>query len=513
MNGRLAGNVRLQDNDVIIISPYDCLVDITGAVKRPMCYEMRRNESVSTLLKYAGSWSNYAYKKQVRILRVNGEQKQVFNVDEFDMSSFKVMDGDAVSVDSILDRYENMVEVKGAVFRPGLYQLGAQITTVRSLVEQAQGLTEDAYAKHAVIHRLKNDRTKTVIALDLEAIMNGDEADIPLKNEDVLFIPTEASKTKLRTLSIHGEVRFPGTYEYAEHQTIEDFIVQAGGLTDAASIAKIDVSRRILDPTATTPSMVLAKTYTFKLENGLIINKNDDFFLEPYDEVYVRKSPGFEVQRHVTIDGEANFPGDYTITYKNMRLTELVKMAGGLTKNAYVRGARILRVMNDEEKIRRNAIYLISQHNLSKKDSVKLSGLQMDDAYYVGIDLEKALKDSLCAENITLREGDRLFIPEYNPTVRISGDVMYPNSVAFEPGKPLSYYIKQAGGYGHRARQKRTFVVYQNGKVGDKNSTIEAGSEIVVPSKPEYKGLSVGNILGIVTAVLSFATIMISVFK
>ena len=513
MNGRLAGNVRLQDNDVIIISPYDCLVDITGAVKRPMCYEMRRNESVSTLLKYAGSWSNYAYKKQVRILRVNGEQKQVFNVDEFDMSSFKVMDGDAVSVDSILDRYENMVEVKGAVFRPGLYQLGAQITTVRSLVEQAQGLTEDAYAKHAVIHRLKNDRTKTVIALDLEAIMNGDEADIPLKNEDVLFIPTEASKTKLRTLSIHGEVRFPGTYEYAEHQTIEDFIVQAGGLTDAASIAKIDVSRRILDPTATTPSMVLAKTYTFKLENGLIINKNDDFFLEPYDEVYVRKSPGFEVQRHVTIDGEANFPGDYTITYKNMRLTELVKMAGGLTKNAYVRGARILRVMNDEEKIRRNAIYLISQHNLSKKDSVKLSGLQMDDAYYVGIDLEKALKDSLCAENITLREGDRLFIPEYNPTVRISGDVMYPNSVAFEPGKPLSYYIKQAGGYGHSARQKRTFVVYQNGKVGDKNSTIEAGSEIVVPSKPEYKGLSVGNILGIVTAVLSFATIMISVFK
>ena len=513
MNGRLAGNVRLQDNDVIIVSPYDCLVDITGAVKRPMCYEMRRNESLSTLVKYAGSWSNYAYKKQVRILRVNGEQKQVFNVDEFDMSSFKVMDGDAVSVDSILDRYENMVEVKGAVFRPGLYQLGAQINTVRSLVEQAQGLTEDAYAKHAVIHRLKDDRTKTVLAIDLEAIMNDAEADIPLKNEDVLFIPTEASKTKKRTLTIHGEVQFPGTYEYAEHQTVEDFIVQAGGLTDAASIAKVDVSRRILDPMATAGSMVLAKTYSFKLENGLIINKDADFFLEPYDEVYVRRSPGFETQRHVTIDGEANFPGEYTLKYKNMRLTELVNMAGGLTKNAYVRGARILRVMNEEEKIRRNAVFMISEHNLSKRDSVKLSGLQMDDTYYVGIDLEKALKDSLCAENITLREGDRLFIPEYNPTVRISGDVMYPNSVAYEPGKSLDYYIKQAGGYGNRARSKRAFVVYQNGKVGDRKAPIEAGSEIVVPSKPEYKGLSVGNILGIVTAVLSFATIMISAFK
>ena len=514
MNGRLAGNVRLQDNDVVIVSPFDCLVEITGAVKRPMTYEMRKTDDVNTILEYAGGFANNAYREQMRLLRYNGTGRQVYTVGKDMMSSTKLMDGDVLSVDSMLDRYENMVEVKGAVFRPGMYQLGkGGVNTLRQLVLTAQGLTEDANPKHVVIQRLKDDRTKTTLAVDLQAVMDGKEADVTLKNEDVIFIPTEAEKTKVRTLTISGEVQFPGTYEYAEHQTVEDFIVQAGGLTDAASIAKVDVSRRILDPMATAGSMVLAKTYSFKLENGLIINKDADFFLEPYDEVYVRRSPGFEIQRHVTIDGEANFPGEYTLKYKNMRLTELVNMAGGLTKNAYVRGARILRVMNEEEKIRRNAVFMISEHNLSKRDSVKLSGLQMDDTYYVGIDLEKALKDSLCTENITLREGDRLFIPEYNPTVRISGDVMYPNSVAYEPGKSLDYYIKQAGGYGNRARSKRAFVVYQNGKVGDRKALIEAGSEIVVPSKPEYKGLSVGNILGIVTAVLSFATIMISAFK
>ena len=513
LNGRLAGNVQLKDNDVIIVSPYDCLVDISGSVKRPMTYEMRKNESVATILKYAGGWANDAYKKQVRILRANGEQKQVFNVDEFDMNSFRVMDGDAISVDQILDRYENMVEVKGAVFRPGLYQLGDEINSVRSLVKSAQGLTEDAYAKHAVIHRLKEDRTKTVIALDLEAIMNGDEPDMALKNEDVLFIPTEADKTKARTLTIHGEVQFPGTYEYAEHQTIEDFIVQAGGLTDAASTVKIDVSRRILDPTALQSSKLLAKTYSFTLKNGLIIDRQANFFLEPYDEVYVRRSPGFETQRHVTIDGEAQFPGQYTMTTKAMKLSELVKAAGGVTKEAYVHGARIQRVMNEEEKMRERAVARVAENYLSRKDSIKASGMMTEDRYYVGIDLEKALQDSTCADNIILREGDRLFIPQYNPTVRVSGDVMYPNSVAYMPGKGMSYYIQQAGGYGSLAKAKKSFIVYQNGKIGERNDKIEPGCEIVVPSKPERQGWKFAQIFGISMSVVSLAAVIAALLK
>lgn len=343
--------------------------------------------------------------------------------------------------------------------------------------------------------------------------MNGDEPDIALKNEDVLFIPTEADKTKARTLTIHGEVQFPGTYEYAEHQTIEDFIVQAGGLTDAASTVKIDVSRRILDPTALQSSKLLAKTYSFTLKNGLIIDRQANFFLEPYDEVYVRRSPGFETQRHVTIDGEAQFPGQYTMTTKAMKLSELVKAAGGVTKEAYVHGARIQRVMNEEEKMRERAVARVAENYLSRKDSIKASGMMTEDRYYVGIDLEKALQDSTCADNIILREGDRLFIPQYNPTVRVSGDVMYPNSVAYMPGKGMSYYIQQAGGYGSLAKAKKSFIVYQNGKIGERNDKIEPGCEIVVPSKPERQGWKFAQIFGISMSVVSLAAVIAALLK
>lgn len=513
MNGRLAGNVRLQDNDVIVVSPYDCLVQITGAVKRPMIYEMRKNESVSTILKYSGGFASNAYKKQIRLLRANGKEKQVYTIDEFDMSGFKVMDGDTLRVDSILDRYENMVEVRGAVFRPGLYQLGDQITTVRSLIQQAQGLTEEAYGKHAVIQRMKEDRTKKTIAVDIEAIMNGSAADIPLQNEDVIFIPTEADKIKARTLTIHGEVQFPGTYEYADNTTIEDFIVQAGGLTDAASTAKVDVSRRILDPSSTYSSKKIAETFTFTLENGLIIDKTNDFFLQPYDQVYVRRSPGFKEQRNVSIEGEALFPGDYTLTTKNMRLSELVKAAGGVTQEAYVKGARIERLINEEERLRMETL-MRTINSRDDKDSIKTENIDLGDTYYVGINLEKALKNPGSNEDITLREGDRLFIPEYNATVKISGDVMYPNTVSYIEGKPVNYYINEAGGYGARAKKSKTFIVYQNGKVSVKGKNkVEPGCEIIVPSKPKKTPMSLTGILGIGTTLASLATVIVALLK
>jgi protein involved in polysaccharide export with SLBB domain len=478
-----------------------------------MIYEMRKNESVATILKYAGGFASNAYKKQIRLLRANGKEKQVYTIDEFDMSGFKVMDGDTLRVNSILDRYENMVEVKGAVFRPGLYQLGDQITTVRSLIQQAQGLTEEAYGKHAVIQRMKEDRTKKTIAVDIEAIMNGSAADIPLQNEDVIFIPTEADKIKARTLTIHGEVQFPGTYEYADNTTIEDFIVQAGGLTDAASTAKVDVSRRILDPSSTYSSKKIAETFTFTLENGLIIDKTNDFFLQPYDQVYVRRSPGFKEQRNVSIEGEALFPGDYTLTTKNMRLSELVKAAGGVTQEAYVKGARIERLINEEERLRMETL-MRTINSRDDKDSIKTENIDLGDTYYVGINLEKALKNPGSNEDITLREGDRLFIPEYNATVKISGDVMYPNTVSYIEGKPVNYYINEAGGYSARAKKSKTFIVYQNGKVSVKGKNkIEPGCEIIVPSKPKKTPMNLTGILGIGTTLASLATIIVALLK
>lgn len=294
LNGRLAGNIRLQEGDVIQVGLYDCLVGITGNVKRPMFYEMRKNESVATLLKYAGGFTGDAYRKMVHLTRQTGERYTVYNIDEFEMTSFQVDDGDAVVVDGMLNRYENMVEIKGAVFRPGKYQLGKDVTSVRTLLKSAEGVTEDAMTNRGVLHRLKADRSLEVIAVDIKGILAGTSPDIPLANEDVLFIPTEADLRQQRTLTITGEVMSPGSYQFADNTTLEDLIIEAGGLTDAASVARVDVSRRIRDPKSTNAPREISKTFTFGLKDGFVVDGTPGFVLEPYDVVHVRRSPGFK---------------------------------------------------------------------------------------------------------------------------------------------------------------------------------------------------------------------------
>ena len=511
LNGRLTGNIRLQDNDVIVVGPYDCLVDIGGSVKRPMTYEMRKNESVASVIRYAGGFAGNAYKKSVRLLRSTGREKSVYNVSEFEMNNFRVADGDVISADSILNRYDNMIEVKGAVFRPGLYQLGQEINSVRSLIKHAEGVTEDAFIDHAVLHRLKKDRTLEVIAVDVKGILDGSVADIPLQNEDVLFIPTQSERTSARTITIHGEVQFPGSYQYADNETIEDFIMQAGGLTDAASTAKVDVSRRIIDPTATTSPREIAKTFSFTLKDGFIIDGTAGFKLEPYDEVYVRRSPGYQPQRNVSVSGEVLFAGTYTLDKKNTRLSDLVRKAGGITPEAFVRGARIERKINDDERIRMKSVMRVV-NNQTGKDSVNINLLDSAETYYVGIELDKALENPGSNSDIVLREGDKLVVPEYNGTVKISGDVMYPNTVAYEAGKGYKYYINQAGGFGTRAKHSKTFIVYQNSRVSEAGKhKVEPGCEIIVPSKPKSTGNTLANILGIGTSAASLATMLATI--
>ena len=511
LNGRLTGNIRLQDNDVIVVGPYDCLVDVSGSVKRPMTYEMRKNESVASIIRYAGGFAGNAYRKSVRLLRSTGREKSVYNVGEFEMNNFRVADGDVISVDSILNRYDNMIEIKGAVFRPGLYQLGKEINSVRSLIQHAEGVTEDAYTEHAVLHRLKKDRTLEVIAVDVKGILDGSVADIPLKNEDVLFIPTQSDRTTARTITIHGEVQFPGVYQYADNETIEDFIMQAGGLTDAASTAKVDVSRRIIDPAATTASNEIAKTYNFTLKDGFVIDGTNGFKLQPYDEVYVRRSPGYQPQRNVSISGEVIFAGTYTLNNKNTRLSDLVKMAGGVTQEAYVHGARIERKINEDERIRMKAVMRVV-NNQTGKDSVNTNLLDSAETYYVGIELDKALKNPGSNSDLVLREGDKLVVPTYNGTVKISGDVMYPNTVAYEDGRNYRYYINQAGGFGTRAKHSKTFIVYQNGRVSEAGKhKIEPGCEIIVPSKPKSNGNSFSHVLSIGTSIASLATMIATI--
>ena len=511
LNGRLTGNIRLQDNDVIVVGPYDCLVDIGGSVKRPMTYEMRKNESVASVIRYAGGFAGNAYKKSVRLLRSTGREKSVYNVSEFEMNNFRVADGDVISADSILNRYDNMIEVKGAVFRPGLYQLGQEINSVRSLIKHAEGVTEDAFTDHAVLHRLKKDRTLEVIAVDVKGILDGSVADIPLQNEDVLFIPTQSERTSARTITIHGEVQFPGSYQYADNETIEDFIMQAGGLTDAASTAKVDVSRRIIDPSATTSPREIAKTFSFTLKDGFIIDGTAGFKLEPYDEVYVRRSPGYQAQRNVSVSGEVLFAGTYTLNKKNTRLSDLVRMAGGVTSEAFIRGARIERKINEDERIRMKSVMRVV-NNQNGKDSVNTNLLDSAETYYVGIELDKALENPGSNSDIVLREGDKLVVPEYNGTVKISGDVMYPNTVAYEEGRNYRYYINEAGGFGTRAKHSKTFIVYQNGRVSVAGKhKVEPGCEIIVPSKPKPNGNALTNILGIGTSMASLATMFATI--
>ena len=516
LNGRLAGNVSLQDDDVIQVGTYDCIVGITGNVKRPMFYEMRKNETISTLLKYAGGFTGDAYTKSVRVQRSTGERHSVHNVEEFDMSVFKVADGDNVTVDGILDRYENVVEIKGAVFRPGQFQLGEDVFSVRSLVEHAEGLTEDAFPEHAIIHRLKPDRTMEVISVDVAGIMSEAIPDVPLKNEDVLFIPTNTENLKERTLTITGMVMSPGTYEYADNTTIEDLIVMAGGLRDQASLARVDVSRRILDPMATEKTNQIAESFSFDIKDGLVINHDRKFFLQPYDVVHIRRSPAFHTARTITVTGEVNYEGDFTLESKSLRLSDAIKMAGGATDAAYLRGARLMRKMNDEERVRMRATREAIRNLLTERyDSLAWNRMDLDNSYPVGIQLDEAVNNPGSDKDVLLREGDRIYVPEYNGSVKVSGDVMFPNTVFYEKGQNAKFYVKQAGGFGHRAKKSKMFIVYQNGTVGiaKKGAMPEPGCEIVVPSKRHKEPFDFRTLTGITTPLTTIAMLIVALSK
>ncbi len=517
LNGRLAGNIRLQEGDVIQVGLYDCLVGITGNVKRPMFYEMRKNESVATLLKYAGGFTGDAYRKMVHLTRQAGERYTVYNIDEFEMTSFQVDDGDAVVVDGMLNRYENMVEIKGAVFRPGKYQLGKDVTSVRTLLKSAEGVTEDAMTSRGVLHRLKADRSLEVIAVDIKGILAGTSPDIPLANEDVLFIPTEADLRQQRTLTITGEVMSPGNYQFADNTTLEDLIIEAGGLTDAASVVRVDVSRRIRDPKSTNAPREISKTFTFGLKDGFVVDGTPGFILEPYDVVHVRRSPGFKTPRNITITGEVVYEGAQTMTTKNMRLSDAIKLAGGLTDQAYPKNARLERVMNADEKARRDFLVeqVRKQAGIRSSDSIAVSQLALSNTYPVGIYLDKALANPGCEEDIILREGDHIVVPEYISTVKVSGNVMYPNTVSYKPGKDYKYYVNQAGGFGNHAKKRKTWVIYPNGTMAQvgHGAKIEPGCEIVVPMKPEPKAGLVQQWVAVAQSVASMSALLVIMIK
>lgn len=515
LKGKSGLDIRLEDGDVIIVPPYQNLVAVSGKVKRPLIYEMKEGEAMADLLDFAGGFTGDAYKEAVRVIRKSGREYQVFNVEKTGFAQFTLTDGDEVSVGAVLDRFENRVEIRGAVYRAGMYALDGQVSTVRQLIEKAEGVRDDAFLNRAVLYRDMPNTMREAQSVDVKALLENRVEDIVLRKNDVLYIPSIYDLSEEQTIAVRGAVGNPGTFNYVEGMTLEDVIVQAGGLRESASVVKIDVARRIKNPKSMDVTNVLAENFTLTLKDGLVIDGNENFIIMPFDEIFVRNSPGYQVQQSVTVTGEVLFEGEYVLSEKGQRLSDLVKKAGGINPDAYVSGARLVRQMNEFERRRVESTLRFAQQGI--KDSIDVNSLDIGNDYYVGIDLRKALKNPGSEYDVVLRPGDRLIVPEYAGTVKISGGVMYPNVVVYEKGAGLKHYIAQGGGTLPRAKKNRAFIVYMNGTVAKSKAFAKAkpapGCEIVVPVKPARRGTSLAEIMSLASSTTSIAALVTSIIN
>ena len=513
MKGNTQDDIRLQEGDVVIVPAYDVLVKISGKVKRPMRFEMKKGESLSTLITYAGGFDADAYTRSLRVVRQNGEEYEVNTVKDMDYSIYKMRNGDVVTAEAILNRFTNKLEIRGAVYRPGIYQLSGKLNTIRELVNEAQGLTGDAFLNRAVLYRQREDLTSEVVPVDIRSIMDGTSPNLALMKNDILYIPSIHDLEDRGNVTVHGEVAHPDSYPYADNMTLEDLIIQAGGLREAASTVRIDVSRRIKNPRSTADNDTIGQMYSFSLKDGFVIDGQPGFILQPYDQVYVRRSPGYQAQQNVAIEGEILFGGNYAMTSREERLSDLVNKAGGPTSYAYLRGAKLTRVANASEKKRMSDVVRLMQRQLGEA-MIDSLGIRVEDTFTVGIDLEKALSNPKGNADLVLREGDVISVPKNNNTVTINGAVMVPNTVSYIQGKDVDYYLNQAGGYSDNAKKSKKFIVYMNGQVtkvkGSGNKQIEPGCEIIVPSKAKKKA-NIGNILGYATSFSSLGMMIASI--
>ena len=513
MKGNTQDDIRLQEGDVVIVPAYDVLVKISGKVKRPMRFEMKKDENLATLIKYAGGFEADAYTRSLRVVRQNGEEYEVNTVKDMDYSIYTMRNGDVVTAEAILNRFTNKLEIRGAVYRPGIYQLSGKLNTIRELVHEAQGLTGDAFLNRAVLYRQREDLTSEVVQIDIKSIMNGTSPNLALMKNDILYIPSIHDLEDRGNVTVHGEVAHPDSYPYADNMTLEDLIIQAGGLKEAASTVRIDISRRIKNPRSTADNDTIGQMYTFSLKDGFVIDGQPGFILEPYDQVYVRRSPGYQAQQNVAIEGEILFGGNYAMTSREERLSDLVNKAGGPTNLAYLRGAKLTRVANASEKKRMGDVIRLMSRQLGEA-MIDSLGIRVEDTFTVGIDLEKALSNPKSNADLVLREGDVISIPKNNNTVTINGAVMVPNTVSYMQGKDVDYYLNQAGGYSDNAKKSKKFIVYMNGQVtkvkGSGKKQIEPGCEIIVPSK-EKKRNNIGNILGYATTFSTLGMMVASI--
>lgn len=516
LNGNSSRDIALRDGDLISVSPYGKLVEITGNVKRPMFYEMKGGETVVDLIRFAGDFAGEANRSRVGVTRRQGGKYDSFTVDSADFGNFALEDGDVVSVGGSIDRYENRVGIEGAVYRPGYYAIDNSMKTLKQLIERADGLREDAFMPRAILYREKPDWSLEVKSVDLAKLMSGEIADITLRPNDQFVVAAESGMRENYTVSVLGSVSRPDTYPYAENMTVEDLLVAAGGLLESASTANVAITRRIKDPKSLNVNDQLFETFIINVNDSLSVDDGKEFVLVPFDQVYVRRSPVYITQSSVTVTGEVAFGGNYPLSHRNMRISEVIAAAGNVTPGAFVEGAYLLRRMTDEERIQSQALHdmITAQANSGSRDSLNMAGVEIQSVYPVGINLEAALNNPGSDADIVLRDGDVVSVPLYNGTVRVMGAVLYPNSVTFTEGKKLKYYVDAAGGFDTRARKNKAFVIYMNGMVASgKSAEIRPGCIVIVPSKNQTNPISWAEAVGLLSSTASTAAVIISVLN
>jgi protein involved in polysaccharide export with SLBB domain len=542
--GNIEKNILLHDQDIIKIEPYSKRVFMTGEVKRPMIYELKEGETIADAIKFSGGFSDKAYSSRIKIFRNTPREKEILDVPSSDFGFVQLENGDSVIVEKILDRYFNRVELRGAVYRPGNYSIQDTLTLLK-LIEKAEGLRGDAFLSRAVIYRTRENYTLEAISVDLGAMLNHTTPDIPLKREDIVNIPSIFDLQEEFYIQIDGEVRNPGRYPFMYNSTVEDIIIQAGGLLESASMARLEVARRIKDAEATTASNRVAELVDYQISKDLQISEGvRKMILQPFDHIFVRRSPGYESQLTVMVEGEVLFPGEYSISNKNERISDMIKRAGGLTQDAYPRGASLLRTFPMDEKertktlqstqilrnnylSRNNAIMnandqtsLINEIDYDLLDSIITSVTQLKNEQAIGISLENILQNPYSKYDLIVQGNDHIIIPKLLQTVSLSGGVLHPNNTRFDRKYSFRDYVRNAGGFTSDASRIRSYVIYANGSVdgtrsflGIKNyPRLEPGAEIVVPLK-RRRPVSLPEIAALGSAITSMALVIVTIFR
>lgn len=514
IHANAANNIVLRDQDILFIPTYDIRVEASGSFKREGYFELQEGEKLKDLLRYTGGFSNQAYRERLSITRTTGKQFQVLDITQNEFDVFTLQNGDLIEAGEIIDRYENRVSIEGAVFRPGTFAL-TEGMKLSELIAKADGVKESVFSNRGVIIRLGKDLSPQTIAFEVSEILSGNN-DLDLKREDHVIIQDVFSMREARFIKIYGQVQYPGEYPYRENMSLKDLVFLAGGFTEAASESFIELARRHDYESAAQVSNELADLYQFNISRDLNINSEDAAFkIQPFDYIYVRKAPSYNTQRTVTIEGEVVYPGPYSISNKNERVSDLIKRSGGLTPHAFSKGATLRRLRTEDEAIKESLLTAMPDSLLKSAEA------QMDDHYKLELRLDDILNNPGSIYDYVLREGDEILVPEVTQEIKVSGEVLNPVGLAYQENRSLKYYINRSGGFSPKAKKGKVFIIYSDGTtkvtkgfIGRHYPSPEPGCQIVVPQKPDRPaGDQTSRWLSVASAFSSIAIAIAAVLR